>query len=190
MLQVAGQDEALQAIALVASGTDIRQAQYKQEFKLVQNVVPFLAYFLFKLPFGIEIPADVYSLLSQLRDLVIAPFCQTSSSSHLPPSLVNSKLSFYPNLPIVRTSPLYVADLASRNGAEEQDDSCPTNLHSTPLKIFSKFLSPLSNIIYDNSYKLYALNRQLLHYTLGILAFLLIDLLAWPYWLFQQLLAR
>ena len=64
-----------EAIALIASGTDIYKVQYQQEFKLVQkHSTQVLASFLL---FGEEIPADVCSLLSQLRDLVITPFDQT-----------------------------------------------------------------------------------------------------------------
>lgn len=113
MLQVADHEEALQAIALIASGTDICNVQYQQEFKCNTS----LAYFTLKASFWSRNSGRRMFPLSQLRDLVINPFDQTTSTSHLP-SPLDSKLSFFPNLPMVRRSPPYI-DFVSRKGVEQ-----------------------------------------------------------------------
>ena len=80
-------------VQLVASGVDIRQCQYQVELKLLQDVVPILASFLLKLPYDVEIPSDICSLITDMCDLALAPFSRPSS---FPPPTPENKLSFFP----------------------------------------------------------------------------------------------
>ena len=94
MLQVAGNEEAIQVIQLVASGVDIRQAQYHVQLKLLQDTAPLLASFIMKLPFNVAVPSDVCCLISDLLNLALTPFKQPSPS--LPPPTAETGLSFFP----------------------------------------------------------------------------------------------
>ena len=51
LLQVAGDEEVLKVIHSIASGTDIRQAKYRQELRLIQDKAPLLASFILSLPY-------------------------------------------------------------------------------------------------------------------------------------------
>ena len=52
MLQVAGIEEAIQMIQLIASGVDVHQAQYHIQLKLLQDTALLLASFISKLLFN------------------------------------------------------------------------------------------------------------------------------------------
>ena len=104
-------------VQLVASGVDIRQYQYQVELKLLQDVVPILASFLLKLPYDVEIPSDICSLITDMCDLALAPFSRPSS---FPPPTPENKLSFFLNLPKIRGTHCYSADQRSK-GLEDID---------------------------------------------------------------------
>ena len=98
----------IEVAQLVASGVDIRQCQYQVELKLLEDGVPILASFLLKLPYDIEIPSDICSLITDMCDLALAPFSRPSSS--FPSPTPENKLSFFPNLPKIRGTHCYSAD--------------------------------------------------------------------------------
>ena len=79
--------------ANIASGVDIRQAQYHVQLKLLQDTAPLLASFIMKLPFDVAVPSDVCCLISDLLDLALIPFKQPSPSS--PPPTAETGLSFF-----------------------------------------------------------------------------------------------
>ena len=84
--QIAGNEEAIKVVQLVAMGIDIRQAQYRCELKLFQDSAPVLASFLLKLPFSEPVPVDVCSLIEELCKLLLAPFqSSTTSTPAFPP---------------------------------------------------------------------------------------------------------
>ena len=118
LLQIAGNEEAIRVVRLVAAGVDIRQAQYKCELKLLQDSAPVLASFLLKLSFSEPIPADVCSLVAELCELLLFPFQSTVSQSFPPPPSDN-KLAYFPNLPKVRGTPSYSADQRPTHPAPE-----------------------------------------------------------------------
>ena len=126
MLQVAGSREAIDVIKLISSGVDIRRVQYKCELKLIQDTAPVLASFILKLPFSEAIPADVCSLISELCELLLAPF-QSSVPQPFPSppqGQSTSKLAYFPNLPVVRGTPAYVADQRTSRQPQEDQDAC------------------------------------------------------------------
>ena len=131
MIQIAGNSEALEAIRLISSGVDIRHIQYQCELKLLQNVAPVIASCILKLPFTEPIPADVCSLLSQLCELLLAPF-QDVTPQAIPDPPVDKKLSFFPSLPIVRGIPVYAADQLNSSQKPENVDSCRKYASSHP----------------------------------------------------------
>ena len=185
MFQVAGSEETIEVIRLIASGTDIRNVTYHQELKLLQDTTPILASLLLKLSFSEAIPDDVCTLICQLCDLALAPFQPRSQT--FPPPPANSELTYFPNLPMVRGVPAYSADMASHRQKQEEQDACrkyssnhPTltpgiftiycphgvccgfevmKTHESPKHPFEIFLtrfeSPPKIIIYDNSCKLH-----------------------------------
>ena len=63
MLQVAGNEEAIQVIQLIASGVNIHQAQYHVQLKLLQDTATLLASFILKLPFDVAVPSDICCLI-------------------------------------------------------------------------------------------------------------------------------
>ena len=112
IFQIAGNEEAIEVVQLVASGVDIRQCQYQIELKLLQDVVPIVASFLLKLPYDVEIPSDICSLITEMCNLALAPFSRPSSS--FPPPTPENKLSFFPNLPKIHGTNCYSADQHSK----------------------------------------------------------------------------
>ena len=193
IFQVAGNEAAIEVVQLVASGADIRQCQYQVELKLLQDEVPILASFLLKFPYDVEIPSDIFSLITDMCDLALAPF---TCPSPFPPPTPENKLSFFPNLPKIRGTHCYSADQWGK-GLEDIDACrkyssnhltltpgiftiyCPHGVccgfevmeqHESPRHPFEIFLSrfetPPTTIIYDNSCKLhqYTLNREPTHF--------------------------
>ena len=125
ILQVAGSDEAIRVIRLLAKGVDIRQSCYQQQLKLLQDRAPLLASFILKLPFEDDIPDDVCTLINHLCDLAVAPY-QVVAPPFLPPPPV-SKLSFFPNLPQIRGPYCYSVDQLSsckHSKNTENEDAC------------------------------------------------------------------
>ena len=122
MLQVVRSKEAIEVVRLIASGTDIRNVKYRQELKLLQDTTPILASLLLKLPFSETIPDDVCTLISQLCDLVLAPFEPRSQTFPSPPA--DSELTYFPNLPMVCGVPVYSADQSSHRQKQEDQDAC------------------------------------------------------------------
>ena len=122
MLQVAGSKEAIEVVQLIASGTDICNVKYHQELKLLQDTTPILASLLLKLPFSEAIPDDVCTLISQLCDLVLAPFQPRSQTFPSPPA--DSELTYFPNLSMVCGVPVYSADQSSHRQKQEDQDAC------------------------------------------------------------------
>ena len=84
VLQMAGNEEAIKVVQLIASGIDICHIQYKYELKLLQDSAPVLVSFILKLPFSEPIPVDVCSLITDFCDLLLVPF-QSSVSQPFPP---------------------------------------------------------------------------------------------------------
>ena len=62
ILQIAGDEEVIHVIQLLAKGVDIRQSCYQVQLKLLQDRAPLLASFILKLPFDADIP-DVCTLI-------------------------------------------------------------------------------------------------------------------------------
>ena len=62
-------------VQLVASGVNIHQCQYQVELKLLQDAVPILVSFLLKLPYDVEIPSDICSIITNMCDLALDPTC-------------------------------------------------------------------------------------------------------------------
>ena len=73
ILQIAGDEEVIHVIQLLAKGVDIRQSCYQLQLKLLQDRAPLLASFILKLPFDADIP-DVCTLSNHLCDLAVAPY--------------------------------------------------------------------------------------------------------------------
>ena len=150
------------------------------ELKLLQDVVPILASILLKLPYDVEIPSDICSLITEMCNLALAPISRPS----FPPPTPENKLLFFPNLLKIRVTHCCSAYQCSKG--LEDIDACrkyssnhPTLtpgiftiycLHGVccgfevmeqhespryPFKIFlSRFVTP-PTIIYDNSCRLH-----------------------------------
>ena len=80
LFQITRNEEAIEVVQQVASGVDIRQCQYQVKLKLLQDVVPILASFLLKLPYDVELPSDLCSLITNMCYLALAPFNYPSPS--------------------------------------------------------------------------------------------------------------
>ena len=149
--------------------------QYQSELKLLQDAAPIIASFILILLFSEPFPEDVCSLFSQLCDLLLAPFQDTTSPAFSSPP-ADSNLPFFPNLPMVRGTSVYAADKLSSSCSPDNVDSCRKYSFSHPtlmpgiftiycpkhsFKIFpTHFHQPSTVIIYDNSCKL----CQLMHF--------------------------
>ena len=189
-LQVAGNEKAIKVIRLIITGADIRSVQYHPEFKLLQDTAPLLASLLL---ISEAIPEDLCIIISNLCDLLLAPFQPRSQTFPSPRS--NSDLTYFPNQPMVGGIPAYSADQNSSRQKKEDQDACRkyASSHSTltpgiftvycphglccgfevmkthespkhPFKIFlTRFTSPPKII---NSCKLhqYILNREPTHF--------------------------
>ena len=131
MLQIAGNEEAIKVIQLVATGIDVRRAQYRCELKLLQDSAPVLASFLLKLPFSEPVPVDVCSLIGELCELLLAPF-QPSTTLAFPPPSSNTKLAYFPNIPRIPGLPTYAADQRTTHRAPEDQDACRKYSSSHP----------------------------------------------------------
>ena len=98
IFQITGNEEAIEVVQpqeSISVSVSIKQV----ELKLLQDVVPILASILLKLPYDVEIPSDICSLITEMCDLAIAPFNRPSS---FPPPTPENKLLFFPNLLKIR----------------------------------------------------------------------------------------
>ena len=148
-------------------------------------MTPILASLLLKLLFSEAIPDDVCTLISQLCDLVFAPFQPRSQTFPSPPA--ESELTYFSNLPVVRGVPVYSVDQSSYRQKREDQDACRKyssnhsmltldifticcphgvccgfkvmKTHESPKHPFEIFLTRFESlpkmIIYDNSCKLH-----------------------------------
>lgn len=133
ILQIAGNEEAIKVVQLIASGIDICHIQYKYELKL-QDSALVLAFFILKLPFSEPIPVNVCSLITDFCDLLLAPF--QSSVSQL-----FHQTTYFPNLPTVRGTPAYLADQHTARHAQEVQDTC--RKHSSTHPTFTPGIVPM-----------------------------------------------
>ena len=66
LLQIAGDEEVIHVIQLLAKRVDVRQSCYQLQLKLLQDRAPLFASFILKLPFDADIPDDVCTLINHL----------------------------------------------------------------------------------------------------------------------------
>ena len=114
---------------MIALRTDIRNVKYRQELKLLQDTTPILVSLLLKLPFSEVIPDDVCTLISQLCDLVLAPFQPRSQTFPSPPA--DSELTYFPNLSMVCGVPVYSADQSSHRQSKRTRMPAGSTLQSS-----------------------------------------------------------
>ena len=178
--QVAGNSQALEAIKKVCAGLNLRHPSQMSDLKAIQEHAPVLANVLLNCSY--PLPKQFLDFMQLLISYISAPFGKRDA--HFSEPDIGSRLSFFPNHPLVRGVGKYASDLKLLS---QEKDSCrkyathhPTltpgiftlycphgicygfevmrNHESprTPFQIFfTRFLQPPKVIIYDNACKLH-----------------------------------